>query len=386
MKKTTLAGLISMLAFFLRTYVAYVGPIENDEVINATSAVKFNLAIRKGDWTQILRSTYNIEHPQFYKLVYAFGLMAVKPIPSTVFKDSGVDLQSGGYWDELLRMISVFFGTATVFLVSLINPIAGLFLAINTYAIKYTSVIYFEALPMFTSLAALMAALNTLKAYQNSSKNWKKWIGWLVISSLFLGMTAASKYMYSLVGIVIIISIIIQGWKYKSATLMGLMGWGLLAIAFFFLFDPILWHSPLSELIKSVNYHLNYSSGRWVTRVGYPFWQPIKWLMISIPQQHYVHRAFNITNGEYFILADSIIFILALLGLPDLFKRNRPMFIWLVVGLAFLLLWGSKWPQYILMVLVPFCISSAYGFQFIRMALIKLKSRRNDSSKSTPIG
>jgi hypothetical protein len=253
----------------------------------------------------------------------------------------------------------------------LISPIAGLFLAINTYAIKYTSVIYLEALPAFTSLAALMTALKSIKAYQNSSKNWKGWTGWLVLSSLLMGMTAASKYIYAVVGLVIIAAILIEGRKHKISSLLGLTGWGILALAFFFLFDPILWHSPLSGLAQSVNFNLNYSAGVHVREVGYPFWQPIQWLMIAIPQQANHPWAFYVNNGDFFISADTIIFILALVGLPTLFKKNISMFIWLVVGLAFLLVWNTKWPQYIVMVLAPFCVSAAYGFEYI---YFKLKS------------
>jgi hypothetical protein len=374
MKKTTLVIWISVLALFLRIYVAVIGPIEFDETVYVNAAAQYNLAMRQGDWSQIPKLTMNNEHPQFFKLVYAVGLMGGKTIPDAADMRGGKDLQSVLYWRHLiiLRMISVFFGTATVFLIGLVNPLAGLFLAINTYAIKYTSVIYLEALPAFTSLAALMTALKSIKAYQNSSKNWRGWAGWLVLSSMLMGMTAASKYIYAVVGLVIIAAILIEGRKHKISSLLGLAGWGLLALAFFFLFDPILWHSPLNALAQSVNYHFNYSNGEGIKTADYPFWQPIQWLMISIPQQPNQPIAFFLHPGDYFISADTIIFILALVGLPTLFKKNISMFIWLVLGLAFLLVWNTKWPQYIVMVLAPFCVSAAYGFEYI---YYKLKSR-----------
>ena len=381
MKKTTIAILISFLALFLRGYLAYTGPIEADEVIYFKSAVQFNLAMREGDWNQILYSTQTIEHPQFYRIIYAVGLMAGKPIPSTddlnMNYENNNKIQSFPWWHKLLilRMISALFGSAAVFLVSLINPLAGLFLAINTFAIKYTSVIYIEALPAFTSLVALLAALKSIKAFQQNSKNWKDWGGWLLLSSLGMGMTAASKYVYAVVGIVIIITILIQGWKHKTSSLLGLAIWGLLSLVFFFMLDPVLWHSPLSELTKSINFNFNYAAGAHVREVGYPFWQPIRWLMISIPQQPNVPWAFNITRSDYFIAADSIIFILAIVGIPNLFKNNKPMFIWLVIGMAFLFIWSTKWPQYILLVLAPYCISAAYGADFFRSVLSRLRPR-----------
>ncbi len=321
-----------------------------------------------------------IEHPQFFKLIYAVGLMAGKPIPDTTIIRAGNDLSGVPYWHKLLflRMISVSFGTVLVFLVSLINPLAGLFLAINTYAIKYTSVIYFESLPALTSLIALNAALKSLEAYQCNPKSWKKWLGWLVLSSLSLGMAAASKYIYALVGIVIIIVITIQWLKHKTFFLGGIVLWGLLSIVFFFMLDPILWHSPISELIKSVTINVNYSINQHVKEIGYPFWQPIIWLMIPIPQYPNIPVAFFNFPGNYIFWADSLIFILALMGLPSLFIRNKPMFIWLTLGLAFLLLWNTKWPQYILVVLPPFCISAAYGFDFLRKKLLTAYLRKKE--------
>lgn len=374
MKKTTLALLISILALFLRIYTAYNDPLEYDEKMYVTVAAQYNLAMRQGDWQPILESTANVEHPQFYKLVYAAGLMTGEPFLDAPSMHFGDEIQNYVYWHKLLflRLISAFSGAAAVFLVSLINPWAGLFLAINTFAIKYTSVIYLEALPALTSLAALMAALQCMQAYQKNVNSWKKWAGWLVLSSLFMGMTAASKYVYSLVGIVILISVLTQGWNHKIKSLIGLAGWGVLSLAFFFVLDPILWHAPLSELSKSVSFSLNYSAGQKVMEVGYPFWQPFKWLMISLPQQPNNPIAFFINKGDYFISADSLIFILALVGLPALFKKHKPMFIWLVFGMAFLLLWSTKWPQYVLLVLAPLCISAAYGFKYIRSVLGKV--------------
>lgn len=376
-KKTTWALLISLLAFFLRLYLAYNGPFEFDEPVYITAAIQYSQAIRQGHLSPIVNSNYSIEHPQLYKLVYAVGLLLGKPILSVDHIEAGSDLQSVAYWRQLLilRMISAFLGAAAVFLLCLIHPLAGLFLALDTYGIKYTSVIYLEALPALTSLAAMIAAIKSLEAYQNNAGNRCRWAGWLVLSALALGMSAASKYMYAVVGIAIVIAVIIQGWKQKIPALLGLAGWGLLCLAFFFMLDPILWHSPLSRLAASVQYNINYSGGQHVNQVGYPFWQPIKWLMLSIPQQPTNPTAFFTNKGNYWVPVDSLIFILALVGLPAFYLRNKPMFLWLVVGLTFLLLWGTKWPQYILLVLAPFCLSAAYGFNFILSNLLQLKSR-----------
>ncbi len=376
-KKTTWAILISLFALFLRLYMAYNGPLEYDEDPYFTAAVQYNQAMRQGDWGQILDSTYNYEHPQFYKLIYAVGLFAGKPITNIYHMSAGSEIQSIPYWLKILvlRVISALLGAAAVFLLCLIHPLAGLFLAINTIAIKYTSVIYLEALPAFTSLAAFMAALKSQESFQNNPARWRRWAGWLALSALALGMSAASKYMYGVVGIAIVIAIILQSWKRKIPAFLGLAGWGILSVAFFFMLDPVLWHSPLARLAQSVQYNVNYSGGSHVKDVGYPFWQPIKWLLLSIPQQPSTPSAFFSFNGNYFVLGDTLIFILAVAGLPAFFQKNKPMFIWLGVGLIFLLVWGTKWPQYVLLILAPFCLSAAYGWDFIRSSFLKFRSR-----------
>ncbi len=380
LKKITWALLISLLALFLRTYMAYNGPTEYDEGIYMYSAASLNQAIRQGNWSQILDSTYNTEHPQFNKLVYAVSLFAGRKIlpvaPLGLALGPGLEIQSLAFWKYMfgLRMISVILGTATVFLLSLISPLAGLFLAVDTIAIKYTSVVYLEALPAFTSLAALMVSLKSVDAYLNDPGNRRSWIGWLVLSSLLVGMSLASKYTYGLIAISIIIFVIYRLWKHKIPALLGLAGWGILSLAFFFLFDPALWHSPISRLVASVQYHVNYTSSQHVLNSALPFWQPIKWLMLPIPQQHYDPAYFFSFNGNYFVLADSLIFIGALVGLPAFFQKNKPLFIWLAVGMTFLVLWNTKWTQYTMLVIAPFCLSAAYGFGFIRSNLPRLIS------------
>lgn len=376
MKKIYLALLISTLALFLRTYMAYNGPIEYDESLYINAAANYNNAMRQGNWDQITGSTENIEHPQFYKLVYAVGLFAGEPLDNDISLIDGNKIQSVTWWHKFfgLRMISDLLGTAAVFIISLISPWAGLFLAINTYAIKYTSVVYLEALPALTSLIALLTAHQALKNYQNNSGKRKTWIGWLILSALALGITAASKYIYALIGVVIVIDMLVRGWKHKGSTLAGLAIWGTLSVFFFFLFDPVLWHSPLTALMNSINFNMDYSAGLHVQEVGYPFWQPIKWLSTSIPQWANDPIAFHLGKGDFFICADTLIFILALAGLPGLFKKDKTMCLWLVVGMIFLLAWGTKWPQYILVVLVPFCVSAACGVEVIRKVLVRFNT------------
>ncbi|HMD88289.1 MAG TPA: hypothetical protein VKF38_03920 [Anaerolineaceae bacterium] len=55
-----------------------------------------------------------------------------------------------------------------------------------------------------------------------------------------------------------------------------------------------------------------------------------------------------------------VIGVLGLLGLPLLWLRHRPYAIWLVVVIAFLLLWPTKWDQYLMLALAPLCYSAGH--------------------------
>jgi hypothetical protein len=158
-----------------------------------------------------------------------------------------------------------------------------------------------------------------------------------------------------------------RGWKQRGRVLLGLAGWGILCLAFFVLFDPVLWNGLVARLTQSVQFSFDYSNGKYVESIGYPLWQPIQWLMLSIPQFSALPpQPFFTNNADYFVLADSLIFLLALVGVPFLYQKNKPMFVWLLVGMVFLLYWRTKWPQYVMLVIPPFCLSAAHGFDFLR--------------------
>jgi hypothetical protein len=369
------ALLISILAFSLRSYLAYRGLIEYDEETYANAAIQYNRALRAGDWGAILNSTTNIEHPQLVKLVDALGLMVLKPVTELSGMPMGKPLDIVPYWPKLLwlRMISVICGTLVVFGLSLLSPAAGLFLALHTFAIKYTSVIYLEALPSFTSLAAVLCMLKAWKAY-DAGKVTRTWLGWLVASGVALGAAAAGKYMYGIVGLAVVLAGAEKAWK-RPRIMAGLAIWSLIALVAFFLLDPILWAAPFQRLGASIGFNVQYSqSDAVIASSAYPTWQPVYWLMLSIPQHSMRLLPFFVGPVDFFVLGDSVIFVLAAIGLPRCFSKNRTLFWWLVVGIFFLLLWRTKWPQYVVMVLPPLCYSAALGWEWLSSLFVKKTS------------
>lgn len=258
-----------------------------------------------------------------------------------------------------MRWVSVVFGSLSVFLLALVNPWAGLFLALHTYAIKYTSVIYLEALPLFAALLSFQAFVLFLE--RGPGRPATKW---LALSAVALGIAAASKYMYAVVGVVLLLYCALWMIRQRRPLFGYLALWAGLSLLVFWAADPYLWLSPIEHLSASLRFNLDFANGPAVKFTAYPRWQPIQWLLKPMP--HYPQSritAFFLQPGDFWVAIDSWIFGLALVGLPLMIKRRPAYFTWLAVGLAFLLLWSTKWPQYVVLVLPPLCLAAAEGLQ-----------------------
>jgi len=189
-------------------------------------------------------------------------------------------------------------------------------------------------------------------AYAQSRKQKNKW-AWLVVSAVFLGLTAASKYLYCLVAIAILID-----WFMDAKQENNLNGflrhsalWGVIAVAIFFAADPYLWPNPIGRLQESVFYHAGYAAGASeVQGANFPFWQPFVWLNMSPTAWH---------RDVFVIAPDLLITILAAFSFIQLWKKKRVYALWLGIAICFLLLWPTKWPQYILVLTVPLSLAAA---------------------------
>jgi hypothetical protein len=104
--------------------------------------------------------------------------------------------------------------------------------------------------------------------------------------------------------------------------------------------------------MDSITFHYNYSADH-AACCDYPFWQGFTWL--SSPYSHF----FQATKASFLVHPDTLIFILGILGLPWLYKKERFWAIWFFESGLFLLLWQVKWPQYSLVILIPLCFSAA---------------------------
>jgi sugar lactone lactonase YvrE len=330
--------IVVFLALVLRLWAAFQLPLDYDEPVYLQNAFDYSNAIRAGNLNAVIDYTGTPEHPPLTRLLYSLTMLPM----GTRF----------GWSDALVfgRLVSVFFGTLAVWVLALVDPLAGGLFAIQTYAIKYTSQAYLEALPLFASLAALFA----LRASKTRRDRWF----WL--SGVALGLTAAGKYSYVPIFFVILYVYFVDK-KYSWKDLLLYLGTAALT---FFILDPALWHDPFQRLYHSIFFHAQYAQGEHVQEVGYPWYQPFIWLSRSMPfEWHPGVFFFNPAEGPFSI--DGLIFILALFGLVDQWRQRRYVVVWIGVSVLALLLWPTKWPQYILVVIPAFCLAATATFRKI---------------------
>lgn len=372
------AVIVGLVALGVRLYAVTHLPIDDDETTYLMASLNYTNYIRNGEYKMLAWNTTNFEHPSLYKIIYGVALLPEPPLAKlnqSDFIDNGPILQSQGVLYGLAdRRVSAFFGSLAVLVLALVNPLAGIFLAINTLGIKYTSEVYLEALPLMTSLISVLAYSMYYHRATLPDPNKNKMFAWLALSSLTLGITAASKYVYCIAGLAIIVHwlISIARKKLPLQHLFYLVGWGLFSFCLFFAFDPYLWPHPITRLLKSVTYHVKFENSAHVANSDYLWWQPLHWLFN--PFVNYKIQS----NSAFLLHLDPLLFALAVLGLPRTFKRSPIFFTWLVVGILFLIIWNTKWAQYPLIVLVPYCISAAYGlgsiYDIIRNKLLPHKT------------
>jgi len=341
------------IAWALRWYAVTTLSVDYDEDDYLRAAQQYAALIRSGDWRGFMETNYRPEHPLLAKIIFGFSIFPAPEAP--LIPDRPTTASPNQYLprEQLrdARTSGAVLGTLTVALVALVNPLAGLFLAAHAFTIKYVSQVMLEALPAFTSLAMVLC-------YLQWKKKWPTKInGWIIASAIFLGLTAASKYIYCAIGFAVLIDWFLtcreQG-RLKDFFPQALL-WGLLAIIVFFAANPYLWPAPLARLKESVFYHVTYSTGASeVQRANLPFFQSLVYLSTSPVALDWQPDAFPVAP-------DTLIAILAAFGLVSLWKKQRVYVLWLGVAFLFLFLWPAKWAQYILVVTAPLSLAAAEG-------------------------
>jgi len=94
-----------------------------------------------------------------------------------------------------------------------------------------------------------------------------------------------------------------------------------------------------------------------VAQSGYPWYQPFVWLVDPQPTRWH--------PGVIFIGLDPLIALLGAAGAPLLWRRQRVVVLWWLIGLAFTLAWSTKWPQYSLVMTAPLCLCAAEALRWL---------------------
>lgn len=184
------------LAAGLRARAVEKLPPDYDEDDYLRAGQLYAEAIRAGDWGVFLQENYRPEHPPLAKILYGFSLLAVDPFP--LIPDQSVQAAINPNLParplKAARAASALINLLETAILALINPLAGLFLAVHTFTIKYTSQVMLESLPMLTSLLVVVGYLR----YRKSGRP-----GWWILSAVFLGLTAAAKYYFVISGLAV---------------------------------------------------------------------------------------------------------------------------------------------------------------------------------------
>jgi len=321
---------IVLVALLLRAWAVLRLPVDYDEPVYLQAGLDYARALRAGDWNGIIDYAQNREHPALVKVLYGLVLLRLGPDPGTIL--AGL----------VSRSLSALFGVLAVLVLGLAGgPLAGGLLAVHTMAVKYTGQVYLEALPMLTSLAAVLAFARVRAGRSRDDP-------WFWLSALALGATAAGKFTYLPVLFPLLYLAI---WE-KRIRWPDLLLHAAATLGTFWLLNPTLWHDPLGRLFDSLFFHARYSQGARVEAASLPWYQPLVWISRSSP---------SLWHPDVFIYPaiDGLIFLLALPALYWEWRERRWVVVWVAGGLLFLLLWPTKWPQYTLVLTPALCLAAS---------------------------
>ena len=208
---------------------------------------------------------------------------------------------------------------------------------------------------------------------------WRPWREPLLwsLSAVALGLTAAGKYVYAVAGLAVAVDALwLVAQQRRPRGLLVLFGWGGLALLVFLAANPYLWPDPFGRLLDSLAFHAAYSQGAHVQQSGYPWYQPFVWLVAPMPVGW--HPGIIVTP------LDPLTAALGVGGLRPAWRayggRGRVIVLWWAIGLAFTLVWSTKWPQYSLIMTAPMCLCAAAGLRRVVKWIKEITSERQGIS------
>ncbi|NDJ84705.1 MAG: hypothetical protein GYB66_02360 [Chloroflexi bacterium] len=363
---------IVILAALLRLGIVVDAEQHWDEEDYLIAGAAFNRTLSEADWEGITEASYNFEHPPLVKFLYGLTYdpaerdRLLNSIDLDTFAATGKRIARQDISLPRARLQSVTAGTLTVLAVAVISPIGGFVLAIVSIHMFYSSLALLDALPLlFLTLMAI--------AYQRYHRH-RQPAALFWVSAIFFGIAGAGKYPFAIAGVALLAHALV----YRHQRLLALIGWGLLAIAVFFILNPYLWPQPIERLEDQLTYHREYAENKsdyhdYMTRVN---------------QLLYPARTWHDRGPDYpFIVpVDAAIFIFAIPGTVILLRQRSYFGWWLVVGFVFLTVWRSQWLQHNMIIMTPYAISAGTGLSwawrhFRRWVLSSMPFREDEHIK-----
>ena len=347
-------------------------PPDFDEGIYLPLAYRYADMVAAGRWGELMAYQENFEHPPLVKLLYASELL-VSGTPEPEWKTVRVGRpipEPAVPVFRQTRWLSGVMGILQVALTGLVHPVGALLLAFDSYHVKYTSQAYLEAVPGLFAILAVLAFERARRGAREAGQGAPFQLAPLALSGGLLGFTAAGKYPYAMVVGLAFLPFLVG---YARARWRVWATFVLPAMAVFVLADPALWPDPLGRLWASVTFHWNYSHSEHVVRSALPWYQPLYHLTHATPTQW--HKGVFATGATVWVLLP-----LAAIGLPATWRQRPVWAAWAVVGLVFLVLWSTKWAQYLLLVLPPLSVCAGLGVSTLSGLVASVWQRRTAGS------
>ncbi|WP_257453933.1 hypothetical protein [Archangium lipolyticum] len=328
-------------------------PPDFDEVIYLPIAYRYAGMLSGGQWSEVAGYRENFEHPPLVKLLFASELLAAgtpEPDWKTVRVGRPIPEPARPTF-RLTRWLSGVTGILQVALTGLVHPVGALLLAFDSYHAKYTSQAYLEGVPGLFAILAVLAFERARRGHAVPGRESPFRDGPLALSGVLLGLAAAGKYPYAMVVGLAFLPFLVREGRARGRVWAA---FALPALATFLLAQPALWPNPPVRLWESLTFHWHYSRGEHVVRSALPWYQPLYHLTHATPTQW--HAGVFATGATQWVLLP-----LAVIGARATLRQRPVWAAWAGVGLVFLVLWPTKWAQYLLLVLPPLSVCAGMG-------------------------
>src|SRR3954467_5753455 len=160
-------------------------PVDFDEDDYLRAGQQYAIGLQAGDPLVLLRDNYRTEHPPLGKIVTGLALTPLAPfreVPDQPTTAEPADLPEVPL--EAARLAQAAFGVASAVLLALVNPLGGLFLALHTWTVKYTSQVMLEAVPAFFALLAVVASA---RGWAAAPSRPGRRAAWLLLAAVAFG-------------------------------------------------------------------------------------------------------------------------------------------------------------------------------------------------------